>query len=190
VYTNAAMTSLGELDGKITPRIQAVADMLNKAQIPAEIVTDPMAQIWTKFVLNCSLNALTALTGLRAGEIYRTPEVIALLGKVVDEILLVVERKGIKLVEADPRKKIIEHCRFRYNKPSMMQHVEQGRRTEIDSINGALVREGKALGLALPHNETIFALIKGLEKSRRQLLHEPPRDYAQLELDAKAEYHP
>ncbi|MFN0317145.1 MAG: ketopantoate reductase family protein, partial [Burkholderiales bacterium] len=42
VYTNAAMTSLGELDGKITPRIQAVADMLNKAQIPAEIVTDPM----------------------------------------------------------------------------------------------------------------------------------------------------
>lgn len=190
VYTNAAMTSLGELDGKITPRVQAVADMLNMAEIPAEVITDPMAQIWTKFVLNCALNALTAVTGLRAGEIYRTPEVMELLGKVVDEILLVVARKGIKLLEADPKKKIIEHCRLRYNKPSMMQHIEQGRRTEIDSINGALVREGKALGLSLPYNETIVALIKGLEKSRRQLLHEPPRDYAKLEQEAAAEPHP
>ncbi len=188
-YTNAGMTSLGELDGQITPRIKAVADMLNKAEIPTEIITDPMSQIWTKFVLNCGVNALTAITGLRAGEIHRTPEVKALQGKVIDEILLVVARKGIKLLEADPKKKIIEHCRLRYNKPSMMQHVEQGRRTEIDSINGALVREGKALGLSLPYNETIVALIKGLEKSRRQLLHEPPRDYAKLEQEAEAEPH-
>jgi 2-dehydropantoate 2-reductase len=189
IYTNAGMTSLGELNGTVTSRIELIAEMLNKAQIPTEVITNPIAQIWTKFVLNCGVNALTALTGLRAGEIYRTPEVKALQGKVIDEILLVVARKGITLLETDPKKKIIDHCRLRYNKPSMMQHIEQGRRTEIDSINGALVREGNALGLSLPYNETIVALIKGLEKSRHQLLHEAPRDYGQLEKAAAAEPH-
>ena len=64
----------------------------------------------------------------------------------LDEILAVVERKGIKLTEPDMRKKIKAHCRVRYNKPSMMQHVERGQRTEIDALNGALVREARALG--------------------------------------------
>jgi 2-dehydropantoate 2-reductase len=68
----------------------------------------------------------------------------------------------------------------------MMQHVEQGRRTEIDALNGALVREAKALGLAVLYNEAVVAVVKGLEKSRRQLLHEPPRDYARLEAEAAA----
>jgi hypothetical protein len=52
----------------------------------------------------------------------------------------------------------------------MMQHVEQGRRTEIDALNGALVREARALGIAVPYNEAIVAVVKGLEKSRRQRL--------------------
>ena len=185
VYTNAGLTSIGELDGRITPRIEEVASMLNSAGIETKIIADPMAEIWTKFVLNCAVNALAAITGLRSGEIYRTPEVNALQDRLIDEILAVVERKGVRLTEPDPRKKIKDHCRVRYNRPSMMQHIDQGRRTEIDALNGALVREGKALGLALPYNETVVAVVKGLEKSRRQLLHEPPHDYARLEAEAK-----
>jgi 2-dehydropantoate 2-reductase len=159
--------------------------MLNKAEIPTEIVSDPMSFIWSKFVHNCCVNALAAITGLRSGEIYRTEEVSALQDRVIDEVLAVVARKGIKLQEADPRKKIKEHCKGRYNKPSMMQHVEQGRRTEIDSLNGALLREARALGMATPYNEAVVAIVKGLEKSRRQSLHEPPRDYARLEAEAQ-----
>jgi len=68
-----------------------------------------------------------------------------------------------------------------------MQHVERGQRTEIDALNGALVREAKALGMAVPYNEAIVAVVKGVEKSRRQLLHESPRDYAKLEEEALAE---
>jgi 2-dehydropantoate 2-reductase len=187
LYTNAGLTSIGELDGRTTERIQAVAAMLNKAEIETAVILDPMAHIWGKFVLNCAINSLTAVTGLRSGEIYRTPEVNALQDRIIDEILMVVERKGMKLPEADPRKKIKEHCRVRYNRPSMMQHVERGQRTEIDALNGALVREAKALGLAVPCNEALVAIVKGVEKSRRQLLHEPPRDYAKLEAEAEAE---
>ena len=72
----------------------------------------------------------------------------------------------------------------------MMQHMEQGRRTEIDALNGALVREAKALGIAVPYNKAVVAIVKGPEKSRRQLLHEPPRDYAKLETEAAAEARP
>ena len=186
-YTNAGMTSIGELDGRITPRIEELARMFNSAGIETKVIADPMAEIWTKFVLNCAVNALTAITGLRSGEIYRTPEVSALQDRVIDEILAVIERKGVRLTEPDPRKKIKDHCRVRYNRPSMMQHIEQGRRTEIDALNGALVREAKALGLAVPYNEAVVAVVKGLEKSRRQLLHEPPRDYARLEAEAATE---
>jgi 2-dehydropantoate 2-reductase len=185
-YTNAGVTSIGELDGRGSARIEEVARMLNAAGIETVVIPDPMAHIWSKFVLNCAINPLTAITGLRSGEMYRTPEVNALQDRVIDEILMVVARKGVRLAEPDPRKKIKDHCRVRYNRPSMMQHVEQGRRTEIDALNGALVREAKALGLAVPYNEAVVAVVKGLEKSRRQLLHEPPRDYARLEAEAAA----
>ena len=186
-YTNSGMTSIGELDGKKSARVAEVARLLNEAEIPTEIVADPMSYIWSKFVLNCGINALTAVTGLRSGEMYRTPEVNALQDRVIDEILAVVERKGVRLAEADPRYKIKTHCQGRNNQPSMMHHVEQGRRTEIDAINGALVREARVLGMSVPYNETVVAIVKGLEKSRRQQLHEPPIDYAQREAEAAAE---
>jgi 2-dehydropantoate 2-reductase len=186
-YTNVGMTSIGELDGRDTQRVKQVAEMLNKAEIPTEIIPDPMNWIWGKFVLNCGVNALTAITGLRSGEMVRTPEVSALQDRVIDEIMAVVERKNLKLPEMDARKKIKDHCRIRYNKPSMMQHIEQGRRTEIDALNGALVREARALGIAAPYNEAVVAVVKGLEKSRRQTLHEPPRDYKKLEEEAEKE---
>ena len=175
-YTNAGVTSIGELNGATTARVQEVAGMLNKAGIETKIVADPMAEIWSKFILNCAINPLTAVTGLRSGEMYRTPEVNALQDRVLDEILAVVERKGVRLAEPNPRKKIKDHCQGRYNRPSMMQHIEQGRRTEIDALNGALVREAKALGIPVPYNEAVVAVVKGLEKSRHQMLHEPPRD--------------
>jgi len=186
-YTNAGVTSIGELDGRPSERIEQLAGMLNHAGIETKVVSDPMAEIWSKFVHNCSVNALAAVSGLRGGEIYRTPEMSALQDRVMDEIMAVVHAKGIKLPDGDPRKKIKAHCRLRYNKPSMMQHVEQGRQTEIDALNGALVREAKALGIPVPYNEAVVAFVKGVEKSRRQALHEPPRDYKKLEEEAARE---
>jgi 2-dehydropantoate 2-reductase len=180
-YTHNGMTSIGELDGKDTPRIRLVAEMLNKAEIPTEIVSDPMSYVFGKFVHNCSVNALAAISGLRSGEMWRTPEMNALQERVIDEILAVVKARGWKLYDPNPRKKIRDHTATRFNKPSMLQHVEKGQRTEIDALNGAIVREAKALGIPVPCNETVVAFIKGLEKSRRQALHEPPIDYAAME---------
>ncbi len=185
-YTNAGMTSIGELDGADTARIRAMHQMLNDAGIETEIVADPVAYIWSKFVLNCGINALTAVTQLRSGDMFRVPEMNALQERVIDEILAVVAKKGIRLADSDPRHTIRSHCRVRFNKPSMMQHIEQGRRTEVDAINGALVREAHALGVPVPYNEAIVAVVKGLERSS-ELRAGPPVDYAKREAEAEAE---
>ena len=71
--------------------------------------------------------------------------------------------KGIDLPDADPRSHVIDHTWVRYNRPSMLQHVEAGRRTEINSLNGALLREAAALGIPCPFNEAIVLVVKSLE---------------------------
>ncbi|MGD2139279.1 MAG: ketopantoate reductase family protein [Burkholderiales bacterium] len=187
VYTNADMTTIGELDGGKSERITAVAQMLNDAGIETQLVDDPMSYVYGKFVLNCGVNAIAAVSGLRSGEVYRTPELRELQGHMMEEVMEVVRAKGWTLSESDPLGKILHHSKRRFNKPSMMQHVEQGRRTEIDALNGALVREARVLGIATPYNEAVVAIVKGVEKSRRQLLHEPPIDYAKWEAEAAKE---
>jgi 2-dehydropantoate 2-reductase len=187
VYTNADMTTIGELDGGQSERIVAVAKMLNDAGIETEVVDDPMSYVYGKWVLNCGVNAIAAVTGLRSGEVYRTPALRELQGHMMEEVMQVVRAKGWALSESDPVGKILHHSKRRFNKPSMMQHVEQGRRTEIDALNGALVREARALGIAVPYNEAVVAIVKGVEKSRRQLLHEAPIDYQKWEAEAAKE---
>jgi 2-dehydropantoate 2-reductase len=186
-HTNAGSTSIGELGGGGAARAQALADMFVAAGFETLVVADPLAMIWSKFVLNCGVNAISAVTGLRLGEVARTPEVDGLQDRMIDEILAVVAAKGVRLDDPDPRGSIKRICRLRYNKPSMFQHLEAGRRTEIDAINGALVREARALGMAVPYNEAVVAIVKGQERSRRQALHEPPIDYAALEAAAARE---
>ncbi len=185
-YTNQGPIHLGELDGKTTSRAQALVDALNKAGFKASLTDRARDYIWEKFTLNCAINPLAALTGLRGGEFIRIAEIDALQDRVLDEVFAVGKAKGIRYPNPDLRAYIKEHCHKRFNQPSMLQHVTQGRRTEIDALNGALVREAKAFGIATPYNETIVALIKGLQKHREQVVHQPPIDYQKLEADTAA----
>lgn len=97
--------------------------------------------------------------------------------------LAVIAAKGIRLPDPDIGKSIKHHCWMKFNKPSMLQHVEAGKRTEIDALNGAVVREGRRLGIPTPYNDSLSLLIKGLEKARRQVLHGPPIDYEKMEAE-------
>src|SRR5262249_46465382 len=106
------------------------------------------------------------ITGLLPGEIAETPALDALQAKLVEEVVAVAQAKGIRLPDPDPLETVRAHCRDGFNRPSMLQHVEQGRRTEIDALNGALVREAAAVGLAAPYNDAVARLVKGLEKRR------------------------
>ncbi|MFO1055525.1 MAG: ketopantoate reductase family protein [Dongiaceae bacterium] len=165
-HSHAGPTWVGELDGRRSARLDALVAMLARAGLETRIVDDPMAHIWNKFLLNCALNPLCALTGLRPGHVPDNPAMLRLLERIVAEVLAVVRAKGIRLPDPDPLATVKGHCVGRFNRPSMLQHVEQGRRTEIDALNGALVREAEALGLAAPYNDAIACAVKGLEAAR------------------------
>lgn len=180
-YTNQGPIYIGELDGRMTPRLEAIAAALRKAGFKVNTVDRPRDYIWQKFVHNCAVNPIAALTGMRAGEFIEIAEIDAMQDRLLDEIFAVGAAKGVSYPDPNLRASIKAHCHKRYNQPSMLQHVAQGRRTEIDNLNGALAREAKKYGVAVPCNETIVALIKGLEKQREQVLHQPPIDYKQLE---------
>lgn len=177
VLTHHAPTSIGETDGRETERVGELRAALADAGFETKIVPDVMATIWTKFALNCSINAICATTGLRLGEVARLPELSAFQDRVIDEVLAVVEARGLQLTDPDLRQTVKTHCWQKFSKPSMLQHVEAGKRTEIDALNGALVREAQGPGLAVPYNEALVALLKGRELHAWRKVNEPDIDY-------------
>jgi len=188
IHTHAGATWLGELDGGRSERVERFSAVLRKAGFEPTVVDDIVGFIWTKFVHNAAINALSAVTGLRVGELGADASADAFQTKVIEEALAVVAAKGIRLAEPDPMGAIKAFCKVKFNKPSMLQHVEAGKRTEIDALNGAVVREGRRLGVATPYNEAITLLVKALEESRRRALHEPAVDWEAREREAQAKY--
>jgi 2-dehydropantoate 2-reductase len=182
-HTNLGPTVIGETDGARTERAREIGRLLEMAGLPVEITDNVQGHIWSKFVHNCAINPVSAVTRLRPGEIARTKAAAHLLDQILDEALAVVETAGIGLPEVDPRKHIRDHCWERYNRPSMLQHLESGRGTEIDALNGALVHLARKLGVPVPMNEAIVLMVKALEASTRQ--QGAPLDESALEQSAK-----
>lgn len=177
ILTHMVNNSIGELDGQTSDRVRAIITLLENAGFKATIDPDIKTQIWSKFILNCCINALCATSGLRLGELARLPEMDALQTRIIDEALELTQAKGIKLRDPDIRATIKDHCWKKFSKPSMLQFVEAGKKTEIDALNNALVREAHALGLAVPYNEALVALLKGRELHQMRKHHEPNLDY-------------
>jgi 2-dehydropantoate 2-reductase len=176
--THMGITSVGQTGtGDQSGRVQAMIEALRGAGFEAEHEPNVMGLIWQKFVVNCAVNAIAATTGLRGGEIVRLPELDAFQDRVLDEIMAVTRAKQIRLPNPEIAAKIKAQCHKKFNKPSMLQHVEAGRRTEIEALNGALIREAKALGIPMPNNEALVALLKGRELHQQRRVHQPDLDY-------------
>ncbi|MFO1349384.1 MAG: 2-dehydropantoate 2-reductase [Gammaproteobacteria bacterium] len=185
-HTHAGPTWLGELDGSRSARVAQLHEMLAAAGFKPETVDNIIGYIWSKFIHNCAINPICAATGLRVGELARVPAADALQTKIIEEALAIIRAKNIAITEPDPLPTIKAFCKIKFNKPSMLQHMEAGKRTEIDALNGAIVREGRALGIPTPYNEALSWIIKAMETSRIQLLHGEPIDYEALERKMKS----
>jgi len=115
--------------------------------------------------MNCAYNAISALCGARYGKMVALPEVRDIMCEAVDEVVQVARAKGVKLPEDIAEAAIKLADRMPVTISSTAQDVRQGKRTEIDHLNGYVMREGKALGIATPVNRTLNALMKLLEQS-------------------------
>lgn len=159
-------TIIGKSDGKLSGALRDLQNILTKAGFETKISKDIDSVIWGKLVINVGINALTAITRLNNGRLTEYEEVRSLLRAAVQEAAKIVKRKRIKLAYDDPIQKVESVCKATaQNSSSMLQDVMNKKRTEIDFINGAVVRQGKALGIATPVNEVLTNLVKTIETS-------------------------
>ena len=184
-HTHAGPTYLGEITGDITKRLSGLTRIFENANFKSISVENIAAHIWEKWVHNCAINAISAISGLRVGEISSTPAADELQSHVIEEALAVVKAQGIVLPEKDPTAVIKAFCKVKYNKPSMLQHMEEGRQTEIDALNGAVVRVGQQLGIDTPYNRATTLMVKAREEYMRVASRKPSIDYEALEFQAK-----
>jgi 2-dehydropantoate 2-reductase len=158
-------TLIGELDHRITDRASRIAQTFCEAGIETEVSSNIHDHVWGKLLANVGINALTALTGFKNGQLLEYPETVTLVEKLVTEASEVAGRKGVHL-EGDPIekvRKVIEATRE--NRSSMGQDFDHRQKTEIDAINGAVVREAGRLGIPAPFNQAVTELVKAIEKS-------------------------
>ena len=172
-HTNQGPTYLGELDRSRSPRLLAIADLFARAGLEPVLEPDIMVTIWSKFVHNCAINAICAITNLRPGHIREVKELDEFQSRIIEETVALVRAKGVTLPDADPLQIIKAYCAKKFHRVSMLQHLERGRRTEIDALNGYVARESRRLGLAAPYSEALMMLMKGRE---RQPLHQDGPD--------------
>jgi len=162
-HTNNGPTYIGELDRSHSPRLARLTELLKKAGMNPEPVDDIVATIWSKFVHNCGINALCAITGLRPGNIKEVPELLDFQRQIIEEAVSLVRAKDVTLPVEDPVAVIQEYCSHKFHRPSMLQHLERKQRTEIDSLNGYVAQESPRYGLRAPANQALTALMKGRE---------------------------
>jgi 2-dehydropantoate 2-reductase len=157
-------TIIGKSDGKLSGALKEVSAILSKAGFETKISKDIDSVIWSKLVINVGINALTAITRLNNGRLVEFEEPRTLLRSAVQEAVKIVKRKRIKLAYDDPIQKAESVCKATGgNVSSMLQDVLNKKRTEIDFINGAIVRQGKSLGIPTPVNEALTNLVKTIE---------------------------
>ncbi len=143
--------------------VDMVAEAFCDAGIKTQVVSDVRAVIWEKLLVNVGINAITALTGIRNGQLLDMAVTRKLSQTAVEEAMAVAQAKGIKVKDD-----IVEHV-FKVaqataaNRSSMGQDVDHARLTEIDAINGIVVSIGRRLSLPTPVNQTLTALVKTIQ---------------------------
>lgn len=160
-------TCIGELDGRLSERVQSIAAVFNKAGLHTSVSDNIQGTMWDKLLVNVATGALSGITRLTYGDLYSVPELKSTALAAVAEALAVAHAAGTELGFTEPvqaweraREGLPTHF-----KASMLQSLEKGSITEVDFINGAVVRWGERLGVPTPVNATLVACIKGIERA-------------------------
>ncbi len=146
-----------------SPRSHEVADLFVAAGIPVELSDNIQGVLWTKLIINCAYNALSAITTLPYGKLVQHAGVEQVLRDIVDECLAVAAKAGVTPV-GDVREGVQRIPRTMPNQTSSTaQDLKRGRRSEIDHLNGCIVRKGEELGVPVPVNRVLHTLVKLFE---------------------------
>ena len=164
--TRGKETIIGELDGRVSERVQRIAAAFNQAGLACEVSENILGTMWDKLLVNVATGALGAITHLTYGDLYDVPEIEACAVAAVGEAMAVAKAAGIVLTTTEPRQAWVKASaglppEF---KVSMLQSLEKGSATEVDYVNGAVVRWGQKYGVPTPTNLALVACVKGVER--------------------------
>ena len=142
-------------------RLSAIAAMFERACVPCPVTQDIDAALWTKLTINCAFNAVSALGLARYGRMAREPAVREVMETAVRESVAVARADGIALDQDSLIAAIWDVANaMAQQHSSTAQDVLRGKRTEIEALNGYVARRGEALGVDVPVNRTLHALVK------------------------------
>ena len=158
-----------ETDPNQDLQLNRVKFLLDKAGFITQLVPKIENLIWSKLLINIGINALTALTRLKNGRIVEFSGTKEILEEAVQEGIKVGKKKGIEFIYSDPLSQVKKVCQLTdANISSMLQDVLKEKKTEIDFLNGVIVREGQKHGISVPTNALLTRLVKTIEESYKQ----------------------
>ncbi|MDY0107988.1 MAG: 2-dehydropantoate 2-reductase [Giesbergeria sp.] len=156
----------GELVIAPSPASDGLARTFAAAGIPVDISDNVAGALWAKLVLNCVYNPLSAITQLPYGDIVNSPDldVPRMMDDIVQECMAVARASGVQLPEGTAEGVLPLARSMATQVSSTAQDLARGHRSEIDHLNGYVVRRGEALGIATPANRLLHTLVRLLEK--------------------------
>ena len=166
-HGGSGSTFMGEPGGKMSQRLQRIADTFNQAGIEAIATPEVVKAIWSKLALNVCTLPTTALLRFFAPQLAQHSATLELMQALLREAVSVAQAQNIAL-NFDERWEVITgllKSRAANTKSSMLQDVEKRRQTEIGVINGAVVEAGRRLGIPTPYNNVMMWLVKSLEET-------------------------
>jgi 2-dehydropantoate 2-reductase len=165
-HTGKGKTILGELDGKTSERLEALVQVFNQAGIETQISTNIEHEIWRKAIINSSINPLTGFLRCKNGYLLDNPLLEKTVEAVCKESCEIAAAHGIRVSPGEmiqKTKEVILDTAQNYS--SMLQSILQRKRTEIDSINGALLRIGMQHRKDVSLNRILYDLISSSQKT-------------------------
>lgn len=145
-----------------------IATTFMRADVPCRVSENITAELWEKLIMNCAYNAISALSRTKYGRIARDPGTVEVMKRVVGEAVAVGTAAGVKLSAEKTFSAVLKLGGEAMPEAisSTAQDIARGKPTEIDSLNGFLVRRGAELIVPTPINETLYSLVKLLEQAR------------------------
>lgn len=159
IYTNTA-------NGEKNAKFEQIIDIMSKSGLNATVSEHAEKRVWDKLVINANYNVLCAITGLKIGALMGQEAGVQLMEGITKELVEVANKKNIALnYEECMDHLLVLGKQVSNHYPSMAQHVARKALTEIDFINGAVVREGKKVNIPTPVNETLVKILKVVENT-------------------------
>jgi len=151
-------------DAVVGGRLQDLVDVFASANVPVRISADVMAELWSKLMVNCAYNAISGIAQATYAQLAALPAARELQRAVVGEVVALAAAEGVALPLAsslETMEKIAAAMPGQYS--STAQDMARRKPSEIDHLNGFIVRRGRELGVATPANQALHALVKLIE---------------------------